>query len=382
MTPLLPAPPEPGARTDLEALRAWGPLADLAGAEQDPRWHGEGDVMTHTLMVVEALVGDPAWQGLELALREELFWAALLHDVAKPLVTTVEDGRIRHPGHARRGAVVARGLLWRAGLDWRRRERICALVRHHMGPPRLVRAEDARREAIRMTLSCRGDLLAMLSRADTNGRIAPNTQDSLDALEFFEEYCAELECLAGPYPFATERSRVEYFRRPDRDPTWPAPDISRSRVTVLSGLPGAGKDRWCEKYADGADIVSLDAIRSEIGARATGDQGKVISLARERARQALRAGRPLVWNATNLSRDLRERVIELALAYDARVEIVVIEAGPDELLRQNAERADAVPVEAIERLLRRWEFPQPDEAHEIRVVSDERTRKTARAIRA
>lgn len=363
-------PPFPGEPADIETLRAWASLADLEAAEQDPRWHGEGDVMIHTMMVVEALVADPAWQGLDQSLREELFWAALLHDVAKPLVMSAEDGRIRHPGHARRGAVIARGLLWKAGLGWRRRENVCALVRHHMGPPRLVRADDARREAIRMTLSCRGDLLAMLSRADTNGRIAPNTQESLDALDFFEEYCAELECLTDPYPFATERSRVEYFRRPDRDPTWPAPDISRNRVTVLSGLPGAGKDRWCERHASGADIVSLDAIRAEIGARPTGDQGRVIALARERARQALRAGRPLVWNATNLSRDLRERVIELALAYDARVEIVVIEAGPKALLRQNAERTDAVPPEAIERLLRRWEFPQPDEAHAVRVAGD------------
>ena len=52
-------------------------------------------------------------------------------------------------GHARRGAIIARRLLWEAGVGPFARERICALVRHHMAPYHLIDSEHAVRRTLR-----------------------------------------------------------------------------------------------------------------------------------------------------------------------------------------------------------------------------------------
>ena len=69
---------------------------------------------------------------------------------------------------------------------------------------------------------------------------------------------------------------------------------------MLSGLPGAGKDTLATGRYVALPQVSLDALRVETGAGPTGNQGRVIDLARQRAREHLRTGEPFVYNATNL----------------------------------------------------------------------------------
>jgi predicted kinase len=133
----------------------------------------------------------------------------------------------------------------------------------------------------------------------------------------------------------------------------------------MSGLPGAGKDRWIAENLPGWPVVSLDELRGELDVDPADNQGTVIQTARERAREHLRAGRSFVWSATNLSRALRSQTIRLAADYDARVRVVYVEAPPDVLFRQNAQRARPVPDTVIERLLDRWEVPDATEAHEV-----------------
>jgi predicted kinase len=90
-----------------------------------------------------------------------------------------------------------------------------------------------------------------------------------------------------------------------------------------------------------------------------------VSRAREAAREYLRRRRPFVWNATNISRQIRELSVNLFAAYNARVRIVYVESPEGRLYAQNRERADAVPSEVIRKLTARWEVPDLTEAHRV-----------------
>ena len=112
-------------------------------------------------------------------------------------------------------------------------------------------------------------------------------------------------------------------------------------------------------------MVSLDAIRVELGIGPAGKQGRVVTAARERAREYLRAQKNFMWNATNLSRRIRDGLIDLFTDYGARVRIVYLEVPPAVQKRRNAARRDPVPAAALERMLNSWEPPKINEAHRV-----------------
>lgn len=111
-----------------------------------PADHAEGDVWIHTRRVCEELAALDDFRALPGEDREILFWAALLHDVTKPACTRrTSDGRIRSPGHAARGAVLARRLLWRSGLPFAEREQVAGMVLLHALPLWAAERDDGAR---------------------------------------------------------------------------------------------------------------------------------------------------------------------------------------------------------------------------------------------
>lgn len=364
LTGLCPTPPD--WRVDWDGIDlsfAW--IQQLRGCPQDAIYHGEGDVWIHTRMVVESLASFDAWQRLPETERLILFAAALLHDVAKPACTRMDRGRITSRGHSQRGAIDGRQLLWQMRAPFAIREQICALIEHHQAPFHLINHDDAQRRAFRISQTTHCALLALLARADALGRICSDQDELLGNISLFEELCREYGCLESPRAFPSAHSRFEYFRLESRSSDYLAHEDFTCRVTVISGLPGAGKDTWISEHMPGVPVVSLDALRIELEEEATGSQGRVVQAARERAREFLRRHEDFVWNATNLSRDLRAQLIDLVTAYRAQVRIVYVEASPDALFRQNRDRSNPVPAAAIERMLDRWQVPSPIEAQEV-----------------
>ena len=365
---LIPGPDGGGIdwRT-LEQSFDW--LCALAGCPQDPVFHAEGDVKVHTRLVAEALVGDREWRGLEDRERASLFWAALLHDVAKPSSTRVDEfGRVTAPGHSRRGQIIARQILWRLGVPFRQREEICHLITHHQAPLYLLERQRPTRRIHGISLQTRCDLLAILATADVRGRICPDAARLSDNISLFREMAREENCLSSPRQFPSAHSRFLYFRKPDRSPDFLAYDDWHDGVILLSGLPGSGKDSWLAGNAEGRVIISLDDLRRELDVDPRAQQGVVVAEARERARVALRAGRPLVWNATNLSRAIRGALVNLFSSYRAKTTIIYFETTEVEARRRNATRERHVADKAIARMMGHWEPPDVMECHDVRVI--------------
>jgi predicted kinase len=142
----------------------------------------------------------------------------------------------------------------------------------------------------------------------------------------------------------------------------------RTTVTLMSGLPGAGKDTWLEAHRPGLEIVSLDDIRAELDVDPTENQGVVAQAAKERCRELLRAKTAFAFSATNILRQTRARWIDLFADYGARIELVYVEPPLESILAQNKGRNRNVPERVIRELAEKVEPPTWTEGHRLTLV--------------
>lgn len=366
----------------IDLLAAIGvPHDALAATPQDPRFHAEGDVWTHTQLAVAELVASPAYAATadDPIARAILVAGVALHDIGKPATTRTDiDGAITSRGHSARGDRIARLALWRAGVPFAIREHVCALIRHHQVPMFAIDKPAAEAAALvaRMALVTRNDWLAAVADADARGRRCLDPADHrriIDNVALYRELAAEHGALAAPRAFADDHTRVAWLADPaGRAPEVAAYDDSTCEVIVMSGLPATGKSTWLAENHPELPVVSLDELRRVLDVDPDDAQGAVVAAARDAARVHLRAGRPFAWSATTLARELRAGLVTLCRAYRARVHVVYCESSAAELARRNAERDDAsrVPAAAIARMLDRWSVPTPDEAHRVTYVVD------------
>jgi len=96
-------------------------VAAMKGVPQPPQFHPEGDVFTHTKLMLK-MMKKPS---------PELAFAVLLHDIGKPVTFRIAE-RIRFDGHTVAGAEIARRILRRLRFSNRQVSAITALVKEHL----------------------------------------------------------------------------------------------------------------------------------------------------------------------------------------------------------------------------------------------------------
>ena len=159
---------------DLDVVdRVLPEMRPLVGCEQEPEWHPEGDVWTHTLMVVDK--ARELNRDLDRPRLITVMLGAVCHDLGKPSTTAVIDGRIRSMEHEEAGVPPTRRLLDRLNIHtvdgFDVRANVIGLVANHLKPGMFYKAGTVgdgafRRLAQKVDL----ELLARVARADCLGR--------------------------------------------------------------------------------------------------------------------------------------------------------------------------------------------------------------------
>jgi tRNA nucleotidyltransferase (CCA-adding enzyme) len=151
-------------------------IGALAGVPQDPSWHPEGDVGTHTMLVVDAAGRIARREGLAGDDRAVLLFSALCHDFAKPATTQLRerDGKPRWTswGHEAAGGPMARAFLERIGIKSAIVEQVIPIVEHHLVHSSVGRdptPRAVRRLAMRLAPASIAQLLRVIE-ADHSGR--------------------------------------------------------------------------------------------------------------------------------------------------------------------------------------------------------------------
>jgi predicted kinase len=331
----------------------------LASTPQDAIYHAEGDVWTHTVMVVDELLALPAYAALSASERGVAFYAALLHDIAKPSTTRHDEGRIMAPGHSKRGAIDARIALWKLGAPFFLREQVCRIIEAHQIPFFAFHSKSglsAEFLATELSLDRSMKLLCLVSEADIRGRVFAGMQNALEDIALFEQLCRELECWEVPRTFPDASTRRAYLKdKGERDINTPVFDDRSFEVVMLSALPASGKDTLASQL--GLPVLSFDQVRMDLGLLHGQQPGKVVAIVEEKMRELLRQKKPFVINATHLSQQIRTRTLDLLEAYGARTRIVYLEEPIQVLLSRNKARGSSLSNAKLLGMLTHWEVP-------------------------
>lgn len=357
----------------LEKQFSW--LADMQSVVQSNVHHAEGSVAVHTQMVLEALQQITDYGLLSDQDKEILWAAALMHDIEKRSTTVDEgDGRITSKGHARKGEYTTRTILYRdTPTPFSLREQIASLVRFHGLPIWLLEKPNPEKTIAGVSLRIDTKLLAILAEADIKGRITNDKKEMLDRVDLFRQFCKENACWQKARSFDTPNAKYTYFNTEDAYINYVPFDQFRSKVYLLSGLPGMGKDHYIKNLNLDIPIISLDDIRRKHKIDPTDSKrnGWVVQEAKEQARIYLRVGQDFIWNATNITQLMRKQLIDLFTTYNAYVSITYIEKPYKTWRAQNKNRTHQVPEQVLDKMLLKLEIPQQTEAHEVNYIVEE-----------
>ena len=105
-------------------------IKNLVKIEQNPKYHPEGNVLNHILLVT-----DNASNLKEKSRDKRAFmWGAFLHDIGKLTTTKIRKNRITSYNHDTEGEKIALDFLDKLTDDEDFKKRVSKLVRWHMQP--------------------------------------------------------------------------------------------------------------------------------------------------------------------------------------------------------------------------------------------------------
>jgi tRNA nucleotidyltransferase (CCA-adding enzyme) len=154
--------------------RLFPELHALAGCQQEPEWHPEGDVWVHTLQVIDQ--ARTRLDGLPRPQQIAVMLGAVCHDLGKPATTAFIDGRIRSMDHEEQGVAPTLALLDRLNVHtidgYDVRAQVAGLTAQHLKPGSWYKVRDEVGDGAFRRLAHKVDLelLARVAVSDCLGR--------------------------------------------------------------------------------------------------------------------------------------------------------------------------------------------------------------------
>ena len=236
-------------------------LGALIDCPQEPEWHPEGDVWTHTLLVIDE--ARRRIDDLPRPARIALMLGAVCHDFGKPATTARIDGRIRSLNHEARGVPPAAAFLDRLGIHtfdgYDVRGQVLGLVAHHLKPGMWRAARDGVGDGAFRRLARKVDLelLARLAKADCLGR---RGRFDCSAMDWFLDRARGLGVQhAPPRPLLLGRHLLELGLPP-------GPRIGRILAEVYERQLDGEFTTLAEAIAAARSLVAGDRAGSQPGA--------------------------------------------------------------------------------------------------------------------
>ena len=355
-------------------------LKEFKTTVQDPIWHAEGDVHIHTDMVLQELykIFNTKEYVPSPDERQILILAALLHDIAKPLVTKEVDGRIKASRHEIVGRDYLAFKLLELDLDFSSYKEIINLVGYHQRPKLLVIKEEPDYKYFALARYFNPILMYFLELADLRGRTCEDKDETIMYLEEYMEKTTEVLCKYRQENIVFQNQTYKEYRwsnyllmtgqissileAPQKLYERLKPENS-FRFTLLSGIPGVGKSTFIKKHFPNHTVISMDEIRAELGDRRDQSRNKEVArIAKERLKEQLRLKNNVVWDATSIRKEHREDLLQLAERYGAYTTLVTLLDKESNIRQRNKEREFDVPDEVITRMMNNFQYPSPDEA--------------------
>jgi tRNA nucleotidyltransferase (CCA-adding enzyme) len=232
-------------------IRHFPEIAALRGVPQDPEWHPEGDVFTHTCHCLDALVELPEWQAAGELDRVVLMLSVLAHDFGKATCTQTADreGRLRviSPGHEQASGPLASVFFERLRFPNSVHERAVPLVLNHMAHFQEASERGVRRLARRLAPETVEHLCVVMT-ADAMGR-PPRPKQIPETVRVLRQLATNLRVIdAAPKPILLGRHLLARGFSPGREVgRWTAAAFDAQLDGRFHDLEGA--HRWLQEQS-------------------------------------------------------------------------------------------------------------------------------------
>ena len=180
----------------------------LEDCEQSPKWHSEGNVFIHSMMVLDAMRNKTN--------NLEALWAALLHDIGKPATKVVNGDNISNNGHDKIGAKIAESILIKFRSSTKEKKMIVSLVNDHMksGSVKKMKKSTLRK----LIAQDNFNNLLLLFESDNESSIPDDIErenKKMEGVEFIKDFIFEFENeIELPKPFVNGKDLIDIGIKP------------------------------------------------------------------------------------------------------------------------------------------------------------------------